>query len=92
LHLDSNGGATMGFQFSLKRIFGATTLIALGTALAVSLLTPPYPDIGGLFVTWSIAGSLLGAGIFVPFKRTAMGTILGAIVPYFLLHSLLQGL
>lgn len=67
----------MTLQFSLKRLFAAVTLIALGMAAAVYAQRAPIPPFEVLRVA---SGGLIGGGLFTPFKRTPMGVLFGMTI------------
>ena len=69
-------------QFSLKRLFVSTTLLAIGFALAVV----GFRELGGFshsmsdntaFALWFLGVTLIGAGALCPFHRTVSGALTG---------------
>src|SRR6476659_7793600 len=82
---DPNGGGSMRFpQVSLKRFFASAILIGTGVALAASAyqqiaqrsaLFDPF----AITVIWLIGGVLAGAGLLLPFRRAAIGALLGFV-------------
>ena len=76
------------FQFTLRDMFLATTLIAIGMSGFAVL----FKDIQGLelvmrsreaglaFVLSMASGMAIGIGVFVPFHRPRRGAIVGAIL------------
>ena len=67
-------------QFSLRRLFIATTLIAIGCVEAAYFIAhfrdfPPMTTLQ--LVTWLTYGPLIGAGLSLPFNHPEVGAILG---------------
>jgi hypothetical protein len=72
-------GMMMKVQFSLRRLFVATTLIAFGCgeiAFLLATLRPPPIDTFQMVVILT-CGPISGAGLLTPFKRPILGAILG---------------
>jgi hypothetical protein len=71
-------------QFTLKRLFAATALIAVGMALLSYVLRIGLISIP-LFVTlacWFGGFAAIGAGLSMPFRQTRNGTALGVVVAF----------
>ena len=66
--------AGMG-QFSLKRLFIAVTLIAIGIA---RIVVRPTSDLGSLM--WPLGGAAVGAGALSLYRRPIIGAVAGAII------------
>ena len=74
-------------QFTLRRLFAAVTLIALGVAALALVLRTNTAVVGEdyignrlAFPLWIGGGSLIGAGIFMPFHKTWLGLIIGLLI------------
>jgi len=66
--------------FSLRRLFAALTLIAIGCGALVYLFrTEDQTPAAGLWKVLAAfwGGPLVGAGLFTPIRRPALGAILG---------------
>jgi len=72
----------MKFNFSLRRLFVATTLIAVGCAGFADLWTageraPPMSILNVVEALGSFP--LIGAGLFTPIKRPILGAFIGLL-------------
>jgi hypothetical protein len=69
----------MGFQFTIKRMFLAVTVIAAGIGmLSVPMLTRPDWFVGPITgVVIVISATIIGAGIGLIFKRPLWGALVG---------------
>ena len=65
-------------HFSLRRIFIAITLVAVGLALLMRVIQIPnrYHWLADFPVCF-VAGALIGGGALVVFKRTLVGALIG---------------
>lgn len=82
----------MWFKFSLRDLFLATTMIAIGTGGMLVVETTYTARTYGLYVTlglWFASGALIGAGILFPFKKAALGAIVGYLITW-LISSVLM--
>ena len=87
----------MKLQFSLARLFGSTTLLAIGAALIGILCRPGYDLRSTImpFIIATAAGSCIGVAIALLFRWPILAwigmTIFGAMVgAYILLSALLD--
>ena len=68
-------------QFSLRRLFVAITLVAIGCGEVAFLRAfsgpPPLDSFQWLAVL--TCGPIIGAGLFTPFKRPMLGAFLGLL-------------
>ncbi len=83
-------GGVRATQFSLKRLFASTALVAGGLAIVVSLSTYQYdvrPSLRDIITAllWLCGGMMIGAGLLLPFRRTTLGLVLGFVVQFLLL-------
>jgi hypothetical protein len=74
----------MKLRFSQKEFWTAITMIAYGLGLLLFSMAPyftsrPYVSLVSL-VLWCGAGTMLGAGAMIPFKRSVEGAIAGTLV------------
>lgn len=79
------------FQFSLRSLFVATTLIAIGVALLAQFLNAAESGLqmSVLNVIEGFVGfPIVGAGLFTPVRRPILGASLGALFSPFLLACL----
>ena len=79
----------MAIQYTLKELFLATTLIAVG--IGGLKFAFEYAHEFFSFVTIvSLSGTALGAGVFTPFQRKRLGAILGTIVAWIIIGVVLS--
>ena len=76
-------------QFSLKRLFAGFPLVAIGLTIVLQLWTYRFPEnpnrrdtLG--FVLFIAGAMFIGAGLLLPFRRVAIGILLGIAVTVFL--------
>lgn len=65
-------------HFSLRRFIASFTLVTIGTALITWSFTAPHTQLKhdiGRYIDLT-AFPLVGAGLFLPFRRAAMGALL----------------
>jgi hypothetical protein len=77
-----NAAMKKPLRFSMRRLFVATTLIAVGSAAFADLRTAAEsaPPMSALNVIEALSSfPLIGAGLFTPIKRPVLGACLGAI-------------
>jgi hypothetical protein len=77
-------------QFSTRRIFASTALIAIGLGIFIPnyrvIYFVEHPQKYGLALAiplWILGGALIGAGVLTPFKKAIYGAIIGAVVAFF---------
>jgi hypothetical protein len=77
-------------QFSLRELLFSTTLFATGiVAVCITIEPRPYLSTWSHIVCWLSGGALIGASLFVPFKRPYIGAALGVLVQLGLLLGFL---
>jgi hypothetical protein len=72
----------MKWQFSLRRLFAATALIAMGSGAAVYFVDAVHsaPPMSTLQVLSGLCcGPLIGTGLFTPIKYPVLGAFVGFI-------------
>lgn len=75
-------------QFTLKDLFLSTTLVALGLVIAVLSVSPVFLRVlpwifWYLYVPlglWLSGGAMIGAGVLFPFKKAAVGAVIGVVM------------
>jgi hypothetical protein len=78
-------------RFSIKDLMLATTLVALGLAIAIVDMSVTNRDLSRDYhlplhpltslVVLSIGGAFIGAGLLAPFRRKAIGAGVGFFLP-----------
>lgn len=75
-------------RFTLGELLVSTTLIAFGSGMVAVIIREGeyvtnvlgYEALGFLYVAWMAGGSLIGAGLCMPFRRPWLGAAIGAII------------
>jgi hypothetical protein len=77
-------------RFSLREMLLSTTLLATGIVTVCLTIEPrPYLSTWSHIACWLSGGALIGASLFVPFKRPYIGAALGVLVQLGLLLGFL---
>ena len=79
-------------QFSLKDLFLGTTMIAVGFGIAVLPFSTIVWDEMWFFRLvpqglWLGGGALIGAGLLLPYKKAAIGAVIGFVVQVLFFYS-----
>jgi hypothetical protein len=82
--------ANPGMRFSLRNLFLASTLIAVGIGGLTLVARGEWdlPQIGLVFGIWYGSSALLGAGLLTPFHKKTIGAVLGFLLGWPLLQLL----
>jgi hypothetical protein len=69
-------------RFTIKDLLLSAACISLGLALLglIYRMAPGVKEVG--LPIWFMGGILVGAGVFVPFKRPGIGAIVGVVVQH----------
>lgn len=80
-------------RFSIKDLMLATTLVAVGLAIDIAILTTknaPSPRMLLFYAfPFGVGGAMIGAGVFLPFRQTAFGAVIGFLLTAPLLFLML---
>jgi hypothetical protein len=79
-------------QFNLKDLFLSTALIAVGLGMAVLPFSDVFRDGKWYFLLlpqalWHAGGALIDTGIFHPFKKAAIGAVIGVAVQVVIFYT-----
>jgi hypothetical protein len=71
-------------RFTIKDLLLSAACISVGFALLglIYRMAPGVNEVG--LPIWFVGGMLVGAGVFVPFKRPGLGAIAGVVVQHWL--------
>ena len=75
------------FQFTIRDLFLAITLVAVGVGCIAIALRPLLTSTNGIKGILYVGGWVsIGVGLFTPFQRNAVGAILGFVLCFALMQ------